>query len=142
MPSQMINTNFDAGTPVHLDEIMRVMTSKNMEYTYNKEQHVALNFKFAVTSGEVVAKPRNKAKKTEVTVLIFTSGKVIMTGGKHPNHAMAAFKFVTGLLDGDYDDFAYPDYVIRKRGQAGAAATRKIRKADLSSFYDEWPCAF
>jgi len=138
----MINTNFRAGTPVHLDAIMAELARKNMAFFYDKEQHAALKIKFAVKSGEAVAKPRNKAKKTEVTVLIFMSGSVIMTGVKHPNHALEAFKFVTDLLDSGYDDFAYPDYVSRKRGQAGAAATRKTRKADLSSFYDQWSCAF
>lgn len=95
MKIQMINSNFLLSSPIDLSILGRYMT---VPYQYNKAQHHAL-----------------RAKTSEgVSVLVFMSGSVILTGSKTVEDTFRAFVYILDILETNFDTLRLSSYK-RKR---------------------------
>ena len=83
---QMINLNFGAGRSLHLQGLRDRCTELGYVASYDADMYPGLNVKVPV--GE-----------RRVTVLLFKSGKVIITGAKTPSELEQAYVMITDVLD-------------------------------------------
>lgn len=90
---QMMNLNLCAGKPLYLREMHDICSSMGLTASYDADVYPGLNVKLMVGD-------------RRVTVLMFKSGKVIMTGAKAPTELDEAHKIITDVLarsSGDVD---------------------------------------
>ena len=83
---QMINLNFAAGTHIYLQRLRDVCASMGFVASYDADVYPGLNVKLPVDG-------------QRVTVLIFRSGKIIITGAKKSSHLQQAHEIITRILD-------------------------------------------
>ena len=83
---QMINLNFDAGMHLYLQGLCDACVSRGLVASYDSDVYPGLNVKL-VADGQ------------RVTVLLFRSGKVIMTGAKSAAQLYEAHLAITDVLD-------------------------------------------
>lgn len=83
----MINTSFDVGKKLCLHTLwMKLLKEYNLCSTYDLKVYVGINSKYISSSGD------------QVTMLIFNSGKVILTGPKNIESINEAFKFIKSIV--------------------------------------------
>ena len=97
---QMINSNFSVQYAIDLYALGRILGTSSIPYHYNKDHHHALRFK----------SPDN------VSILVFMSGSVIITGGKVPSFLFTAFKTIVDILEREFHNgIILRDYKRRTR---------------------------
>lgn len=128
MNIQMINTNVSINTPIDLDKTMELI-----EKTYkwpvclNKENHSALNIKLKTP----------EMSKT-ITVLIFTSGSIIFTGGNNAKDIWEAYTEILSKLDMHADTIRYTGVFKSKKRMPGEPPRKRGRKRKVEhmEFYE------
>ena len=97
---QMINSNFSFQYAIDLYALGRILGASSVPYHYNKDHHHALRFK----------SPDN------VSILVFMSGSVIITGGKIPSFLFTAFKTIVDIIEREFHNgIILRDYKKRPR---------------------------
>jgi TATA-box binding protein (TBP) (component of TFIID and TFIIIB) len=83
----MINTNFCTNVPLRLTEVKRLLTSElNTPCSYDPEGYPGAGF-----------------KHKNVSIFVFATGKIIITGGKSFDDIFAGYHFVTSFLNANID---------------------------------------
>lgn len=83
----MINTSFDVGKKLCLHNLwQKLLREHNLCSTYDLKVYVGINSKFISSNG------------SQVTMLIFNSGKIILTGPRELNSINEAFKFIISAV--------------------------------------------
>lgn len=140
---QMLNSNFKGEIALNLDTLRSLL---EREYPgqahapkYDKEHHAAVRFQYRPAKTFLAPKGRKHMAPAEVTVLMFMSGCVLMTGVKHPIHVKESYRFVSTILAKHADELRVTNYVGTKRKKSssdvGASIVRKKKDTD-DSFYD------
>lgn len=83
---QMINLNFGVGRELFLQDLRDACAGLGLIASYDSDVYPGLNVKTEVDG-------------QRVTILMFKSGKVIMTGAKTPRHLEEAHRVITAILD-------------------------------------------
>lgn len=125
---QMINTNTHIGYPIDLEKAFELFKSgKEYIVSLNRENHSALNIK---------VKTETMSKK--VTVLIFTSGSIILIGGNVPNDIQCAYASIITLIDQNLEAIKYEGVYKSKKKIPGEPPKKRgrKRKIDSAEFYD------
>jgi len=79
----MINTNFATNVPLRLTEVKRLLTTEmNTPCSYDPEGYPGAGF-----------------KHKNVSIFIFATGKIIITGGKSFDDIFCGYQFVTSFLN-------------------------------------------
>lgn len=86
---QMINLNFGAGTQLHLQSLRDRCTERGYVASYDSDMYPGLNVKVPVGD-------------RHATVLLFRSGKVIVTGSKSAHELETAHALITDVLDAEF----------------------------------------
>ena len=94
---RMINTNFKMSYKIDRDELYRILINNNIKCTFEPCVHAGVNIKF------VVGKKKNNANK-EVSIFVFESGSIIITGASDSTHVLKAYNFITTILDEHHDE--------------------------------------
>ena len=85
----MINTNFGIGKEVNREEILKVIKENNLPNIKAKlkpDIHAAVNIELLV-------------QESIVTILVFKTGNIIITGGKNSVHINTAYEYINKLID-------------------------------------------
>lgn len=85
----MINTNFGIGKDVNREEILKIIKTNDLPYVKAKlkpDIHAAINIELLV-------------EDYIVTILVFKTGNIIITGGKKSIHINTAYDFITKLIE-------------------------------------------
>lgn len=83
----MINTSFDVGKKLCLHKLWQdLMIKHNLCSTYDLKVYVGINSKFISSNG------------SRVTMLIFNSGKIILTGPRELNSINEAYNFIKSIV--------------------------------------------
>jgi TATA-box binding protein (TBP) (component of TFIID and TFIIIB) len=93
---QMINTNFSTGHRLDKERLHRALRDNDME-AWIPEKHPAVRLMIPVQGR------KGKNVKDKVTVLIFASGQVIITGIKTGDELLVAYKGVMDVFDRELD---------------------------------------
>lgn len=97
---QMINSNFAFQYAIDLYELARILKDSNVPYHYNKDHHHALRFKSV----------------DNVSILVFMSGSVLITGGKIPSFLFTAFKTIVDIIESQfYNGVILREYKRRRK---------------------------
>lgn len=99
---QLINSNFSFHVAIDLYALARFMGETSMPFHYNKDKHHALRFK----------SPDN------VSILVFMSGSVIITGAKQPSTTLNAYKCIVDIIEKKFfNGIVLQEYVRRVKKQ-------------------------
>lgn len=144
---QMINSNFRVNKAFNLDLLRSLLESKYSDVShapkYDKEHHAAMRFRFHPANAKFMSRGRQrKSAAADVTILIFMSGSVVMTGAKHPIHLKEAFDFVCTTLNRHIDELKVLNYVHRKRKSTNTDGVKPPRKQRVTKEKDSFYSMF
>lgn len=88
----MINSNFDLGYKIDREELYLITKKENLPAIYEPIKHACVNIKY-----------KYDIKKT-ISIFVFESGKVIITGSTESDHIVKAYEFINNLLNKYKDD--------------------------------------
>jgi TATA-box binding protein (TBP) (component of TFIID and TFIIIB) len=86
----MINSNFNIGFKVDRDKLYELITTKNIaECSYDPIIHACVNIKY-------------ECDNKTVSIFVFESGSIIITGANNGKHILDAYNFINKLLCNNY----------------------------------------
>ena len=86
----MINSNFNIGFKVDRDKLYDLIHTKNIaECSYDPIIHACVNIKY-------------ECDKKTVSIFVFESGSIIITGANNGKHILDAYNFINKLLCNNY----------------------------------------
>jgi len=94
---RMINSNFHIGFLVNRENLFDLLNKANIRCTYEPCIHACVNIKY------------NYKNKETISIFVFESGSIIITGAKTKNHIIEAYKFITKILYENYDNIIKND---------------------------------
>lgn len=122
---QLINTNFVVQQRFDLAAVNQLILDRYDYATdYDVSFHPAVNVKFPV-------------QHRNVTVLVFNTGKIIITGAVYPGELRDAFEFVTNFLDENRDNVVIGEADFLQDGNARHAAAFADTNDTLQNREDE-----
>jgi len=85
----MINTNFGIGKEINREELLKIIKKYDLPYVKAKlkpDIHAAINIELLV-------------QDYIVTILVFKTGNIIITGGKNSTHINTAYEYIIKLIE-------------------------------------------
>ena len=113
----LINSDFDAGFKIKRENLQRLIISQgyyssfeptiypgvNIKYYFNKEKQVT---GICNCCGPCNGKGKDGLCK-KITVAVFNSGKIIITGGQSYEHLNTAYDFITEIIEKNKNELIY-----------------------------------
>jgi len=110
----MINTDFDIGFKINREKLNRYLISIDIYTSFEPCIYPGVNIKYYYKTGknngicncESVCNGKGKdncCKK--VTIAVFNSGKIIITGGRNMEQCKEAYKFILNILNDKLKEF-------------------------------------
>lgn len=93
----MINSNFDIGFLIDRQNLYEILNKKNIICTYEPCIHACVNIKY------------NYKNKDTISIFVFESGSIIITGAKNEDHITEGYKFIINILFENYDNIVKID---------------------------------
>jgi TATA-box binding protein (TBP) (component of TFIID and TFIIIB) len=87
---RMINSNFHIGFMIDRVILYKLLLEKKYECNYDQCSHAAVNLKY-------------KCEGEDVSIFIFESGSIIITGAKNKNHICESYNFIVTFLHDNYN---------------------------------------
>jgi len=84
----MINSNFTINWEVNRENLYNILLKKRIECRYEPSIHACVNIKFRPTGA-----PKN------ISIFVFQSGHIIITGAKNINSIAESYEYITNLLN-------------------------------------------
>lgn len=101
----LINANFKLGHGINRDALYRLLISIGESTTYERCKHAGVGVKFL---------PKDKDKP--ISIFVFESGSVVITGSKNEKHIMEGYRFITELVRKYYNEvFKLPSSTLLHR---------------------------
>lgn len=88
---RMINSNFNIGFKVDRPKLYNILLNKNIECSYEPCVHACVNIKY------------NFENTDFISIFVFESGAIIITGAKSRDHIVASYEFITKILFDNYN---------------------------------------
>ena len=88
---RMINSNFHIGFSIDRDKLYNLLQTSGIKCSYEPCIHACVNIKY------------NYKNTDTVSVFVFESGAIIITGAKTRSQIVAAYEFITKFLYENYD---------------------------------------
>lgn len=88
---RMINCGFDVDFLIDRDELYKFLEKKNIFSTYEPCIHACVNIKHTYVDGSVIS------------IFVFETGAILITGARKRNHIISAYKFIIDLLYKNYN---------------------------------------
>jgi TATA-box binding protein (TBP) (component of TFIID and TFIIIB) len=114
---QMINSSCYIGGAISLEKLYTAAVERGLHVKYNTEIHPGLKYKF----------PSMTTKGSNVTVIVFTTGKTIITGAKTFDDIQLGFEWIVGMYDTLYSILHLSDSDVMRY--------RKKRALPIEDFY-------
>lgn len=100
---QLLNSNFNIGHGINLESLCdTVSKSTDFLVVYDVERHMGINIKFKVAD-------------RVITIIVFQTGNILMTGIKDPDDLFDAYKFITCFIRDHYDKLIHNVGICGKR---------------------------
>jgi len=112
----MINSDFDAKMEIDREIFYDLLIKQGTECSYQPNKHAGINIKYKYKYKYEIELPQDKdsinnKKITEkgvgidtITILVFGTGKIIITAAKKKDHIVKAYEFITKKIKENYDD--------------------------------------
>jgi TATA-box binding protein (TBP) (component of TFIID and TFIIIB) len=116
---KMINSDFDMGIRIDRERMYDILKDDNVDCAYEPDKHAAINIKYKYNYEQEVTiynKDSINSTKTEtvnktdnITILVFESGKIIITAAKKKDHIVKAYNFIISIINTHCDDIQKHD---------------------------------
>jgi len=93
----MINSNFNIGFKIDRKELFQLLLDENIDCDYEPCIHACVNIKY------------NYRNLTNVSIFVFESGAIIITGAKHRDHIRCAYNFIVTKLFNNFHQIIKKD---------------------------------
>ena len=117
----LINTDFDINYQVDRETLHRFIVDRGYYSSYEPCTYPGVNIKYYHNSNNDnfgicnCEKPCNgKGKGTSckrITIAVFNSGKIIITGGRNKNNIITAYNFITNILNSNKELFEIKELI-------------------------------
>lgn len=97
---RMINSNFHIGFNIDRSRLFGYLINNQIECTYEPMVHACVNIKYYL-------------KNKKISIFVFESGSIIITGAKLYEHILKAHKFISKILYENYNQFLSIDQLIK-----------------------------
>lgn len=97
----MINSNFNIGFKIDREELYKILLNEKIVATYEPCVHACVNIKYN-TEKEI-------NKKNIISIFVFESGAIIITGAKKKRDIVEAYKFITNKLKDNFNKIIKTD---------------------------------
>jgi len=87
----MINSNFYVNYKINIENLYPLITKKGVKARFEPLSHRCVNIKFVPDTNKDTDKP--------ISIFVFESGSIIITGARNGNNIKSAYEFITGVLD-------------------------------------------
>lgn len=84
----MINCNYDIEFKINREVLYNMLIEMEVECRYEPCKHACVNIKFK----------ENPDDEKKVSIFVFQSGKIIITGAKNDGHIISAYKYIDAYL--------------------------------------------
>ena len=84
----MINSNFNINYEVNRESLYNILLERKIECRYEPSIHACVNIKFRPTNA-----PKN------ISIFVFQSGHIIITGAKNIDNIAESYKYITNMLE-------------------------------------------
>jgi len=88
---RMINSNFHIDFLINRENLFELLKKKNIQCIYEPCIHACVNIKY------------NYKNQDTVSIFVFESGSIIITGAKNRQHIISAYEFITKILYENYE---------------------------------------
>lgn len=87
----MINSNFAVDFRIDREELFRILTEENVRCIYEPCVHACVNIKYNYKNTDIIS------------IFVFESGSIIITGAKNKDQIMRAYSYINTILYDKYD---------------------------------------
>ena len=87
----MINSNFLINYKINIENLYPLITKKGVKARFEPLSHRCVNIKFVPEGADDKAKP--------ISIFVFESGSIIITGARNGNNIKSAYEFITNTLE-------------------------------------------
>lgn len=91
----MINSNFSIGFSINRQNLYNILTRDNITCVYEPQTHAGVNIKFEY---------KDKSKDKIISILVFESGQIIITGAKSCSQIIDSYNFINRYLLYNFKD--------------------------------------
>ena len=88
----MINSNLKIGFRIDRDKFYKILLKQGIECNFEPCAHAGVNVKFNYSNNE------------KISIFIFESGSIIITGAKTKDHILQSYNFITKKLYENYNN--------------------------------------
>lgn len=126
---QMINSNFRVDIPLNLDITKHILNlNYNSDATLNREHHPG-----------VIIKYRNEQLTKAVSILIFISGSIIITGAKCASDLYECYAHICRIVNENIEEIRLKTpYTSKKDQPKGLKKRGRKKKSVTESFYNDF----
>ena len=93
----MINSNFKMKFKIDRENLYQIVNDKKIECSYEPCTHACVNIKYIYKN----------IKK--ISIFVFESGAIIITGANNSDHILEAYNFINELLKNNYKNILLQD---------------------------------
>ncbi len=86
----MINSGFEIGYEINRENLYNALLIKKIECKFEPSIHAGVNIKFI---------PSDNKKDKKVSIFVFESGNIIITGAKTVNNILESYKYITDFMN-------------------------------------------
>jgi len=87
----MINSNFYVNYKINIENLYPLVTKRGVKARFEPLSHRCVNIKFVPETNKDTDKP--------ISIFVFESGSIIITGARNGNNIKAAYEFIMNVLD-------------------------------------------
>lgn len=84
----LINVNFEVDFKINRDDLYKILLAERQECYYERCKHAAVSIKYSTTD-----------KKKPISVFVFESGAIVITGSTHEQHILKSYEFINNVLE-------------------------------------------
>ncbi len=88
---RMINSNFHVGFKINREKLYKILQGQGVQCTFEPIVHACVNIKY------------NYKDLDKISVFVYESGSIIITGAKHADHISEAYKYITTKIYENYN---------------------------------------
>ena len=104
----MILANADVHYAINREILDRILTVNKIKHRYESDNHAAVNIKLLTAVDNTIIDKKIKKRKP-VTIFVFQSGKIIITGAKNKNDVVTAYEYISNILEANKNDLMKKD---------------------------------
>jgi TATA-box binding protein (TBP) (component of TFIID and TFIIIB) len=93
----MINSNYRVNYKINRERLYALLKDKNINCKYEPAKHACVNIKFIDPSTK------------NVSIFVFESGSIIITGANNIDHINNAYRYITDILTNNYENIIKED---------------------------------